>query len=156
MLLPPLILNFTQVTHHIDMKYLSIVFVKCSSSCIVQEGWKNFNAVHCTHIFFYGEIFVEPNSLIQPTKGLGSMWRLYIKFHVGTKTKMNVFQIFCFLLVVMIVEPRYLNLFSWICTWLFILMPWPMSWVPRRSWFITYIYWKYKTDIMDTIWGRLE
>ena len=46
-----------------------------------QEGWENYGVVHRT-FSFYGEVFVEPDSLPPPTKVLWSIWRSCILLHI--------------------------------------------------------------------------
>ena len=40
-------------------------------------------------------------------------------------------------LLLVTVEPRYLNLFTWVITWPAFSMSWPMSWDPWGNWYIT-------------------
>ena len=62
------VFNFALVAYHWDVKFWGIRPLYQSHFC-VKEGSDNYFAVHSTFTF-YGEVFVEPDSLPKFTKGL--------------------------------------------------------------------------------------
>ena len=107
--------------HHIDVKSLGICFVYCPSFCALQERTM---AQYSTIYFLWRSLSSQTHFLNPPMEAL-------------------VIHLFCSassLLLLAIVEPRDLNLFTWVSTWPSICMSSLMSWDPGGGWYITLIF----------------
>ena len=109
--------------HHIDVMSFSIRLVYRPSFYAVQEDWENYGTIHCT-FNFYREMYVELDSLLQPSNSLGIIWRSCIKLSI----------VCCW---------RQWSLDIWIgLFWLVsvLCISWPMSWDPEGGLYINMVF----------------